>query len=250
MRNNFLFAVVLILFLSSSCISKKRIVYLQGKQDFNAVSNNYDPIIQRDDRLSIIVTSLEVEAARPFNLNQNSTGNVNLNNNPLATYLVDVEGKIEFPVLGTISVEGFTLNQLRNILREKLAVYLKSPVINVTINNFKVTVLGEVQVPGIVSFNNHRVTLLDAIASAGDLTAFGKRQNILIIRDYQGIKTFNRVDITKADFVNSPFYYLDQNDVIYVEQRKTKMDATALPNLPIILSIVTFITTVVLLINR
>ena len=92
--------------------------------------------------------------------------------------------------------------------------------------------------------------MLDALAASGDLTIFGKRDNILLIRDFQGVKTYNRLDITQADFVNSPFYYLDQNDVIYVEARKGKIDASALPNLPIILSVITFITTALLLLTK
>lgn len=226
----------------SSCISKKRIVYLQGNQDFSSVSTNYDPLIQRDDKLAITVSSLEMEAARPFNLVQSA--------NTSSTYLVDVAGKIDFPVLGTIAVEGFSISELKVLLKEKLAIYLKNPVINITIQNFKVTVLGDVKSPGIKVFENHRVTLFDALGASGDLTAFGKRKNILIVRDYQGIKSFNRVDITQANFVNSPFYYLDQNDVVYVEQRKAKIDSTALPNLPLVVSIVSFLTTMVLLLNR
>ncbi len=231
----------------SSCISKKKIVYLQGNQDFSSVSTNYDPLIQRDDRLAITVSSIEMDAAKPFNLTQSTN---NQSNNTQTTYLVDVTGKIDFPVLGTLSVEGYSISELRVFLKEKLSLYLKNPVVNITIKNFKITVLGDVKSPGVKTFDNHRVTLFDAIGDAGDLTAFGKRNNILIIRDYQGIKSFNRVDITKANFVNSPFYYLDQNDVVYVEQRKAKMDSTAFPNLPLILSILSFLTTMVLLINR
>ena len=104
--------------------------------------------------------------------------------------------------------------------------------------------------PGIKSFNNHRVTLFDAIGASGDLTVFAKRYNILIVRDIQGLKTFNRVDITKADFVNSPFYYMDQNDLVYVEQRKAKIDTTALPSLPLYASIFSLLLTVTLLVTK
>lgn len=228
-------------------------VYLQGNQDFNNASANYDPIIQRDDRLSIHVNTLELEASRPFNLDQSSSTNTSSGSsgtNSNSTYLVDVAGKIDFPVLGTLPVEGFTISELKTMLKEKLKPYLINPVINITIQNFKVTVLGDVNGPGIKTFNNHRVTLLDAIGASGDLTIFGKRTNILLIRDYQGIKSFNRIDITKADFVNSPFYYLDQNDVVYVEQRKAKMDATALPSLPLIFSVLSFITTIAFLVTK
>jgi polysaccharide biosynthesis/export protein len=252
LQNYLLYILSALLF--ASCVSKEKMIYLQGNLDTDKKSLNYDPLIQRDDRLSIIVSSLDFEASKSFNLNQ-SSANANANvsvgaNNVQNTYLVDVDGTIDFPVLGTLSVEGFTINQLKILLKEKLAVYLTNPIVNISIQNFKVTVLGDVNSPGIKTFFNHRVTLLDAIGASNDLTVYGKRYNILVIRDYQGVKSFNRVDITKADFVNSPFYYLDQNDVIYVEQRKSKLDASALPNLPLIFSILSFVTTLVFLVSR
>jgi polysaccharide export outer membrane protein len=136
------------------------------------------------------------------------------------------------------------------MLTDKLKAYLVDPIINIRILNFKVTVLGAVGSPGIKNFNTNRVTILDALAISGDVTPFGLRQEVMIIRDYQGVKSFNTIDLTKADLVNSPFYYLDQNDVIYIRERKAKIDATALPNLPIIISTVSFLTTMILLLTR
>lgn len=235
MKNYFLYFTIVFVFLFSSCVSKKKFVYLQGAQDFGTVSSNYDPIIQNDDLLSIVVSTLEPDAAVPFNT---------------PSYLVDNEGKIDFPVIGNLQVAGFSIKELKNMLKQKLASQLVDPVINIKILNFKVTVLGDVAQPGVKIFQNHRVTLFDAIGASGDLTAFGKRYNLLIVRDIQGLKTFNRVDITKADFVNSPFYYLDQNDLVYVEQRKAKIDSTALPNLPLYISVFTFLLTVTLLVTK
>ncbi len=219
----------------SSCVSKKKFVYLQGSQDFNDISTNYEPIIQNDDVLSIVVSTQEVDASTPFNS---------------ASYLVDNEGKIDFPVIGNIQVSGFSIKELKNLLKQKLAAHLIDPAINIKILNFKVTVLGDVASPGVKSFGNHRVTLFDAIGASGDLTVYAKRFNILIVRDNQGLKTFNRVDITKADFVNSPFYYLDQNDLIYVEQRKAKIDTTALPSLPLYASVFSLLLTLTLLVTK
>jgi polysaccharide biosynthesis/export protein len=235
MKNYFLYISLVFIFLLSSCVSKKKFVYLQGSQEFNEISANYEPIIQSDDILSIVVSTLEVEASAPFN----ST-----------SYLVDNEGKIDFPVLGTIQVSGYSIKELKNLLKQKLAVHLIDPVINIRVLNFKVTVLGDVANPGLKLFNNHRVTLFDAIGASGDLTLYAKRYNILIVRDNQGLKTFNRVDITKADFVNSPFYYLDQNDLVYVEQRKAKIDTSALPNLPVYASIFSLLLTITLLVTK
>ncbi len=261
--------VLLLIFplLFSSCVSNKNFLYLQGSQNSTNSSYNYEPIIQKDDRLSIRVNTLEPEASVPFNLegSQNNSGNyrnplnsVNSPNNNNTTnnnssnigYLVDQKGTIDFPVIGTMSVAGFTIDQVKILLKEKLSVYLKDPIVNIQLLNFKVTVLGDVASPGIKIFNSNRVTLLDAIGASYDLTVFGKRKNILLIRDFQGVKTFNRIDITKADFVNSPFYYLDQNDVIYIESRKAKVDATALPNLSLIVSVVSFISTLLFLVIK
>lgn len=247
--NKYSIYIILILsLLTTSCMSKKKYYYLQGTQDFKNVSVNYEPIIQNDDKISIIVSSNEVEAAAPFNL----IATTNLQDASIGmTYLVDNKGNIEFPVIGTLSVAGYSLNELEAMLKKKLSVYFKNPpVVNIVITNFKVTVLGEVKSPGIKAFTNHRVTILEALGAAGDLTVFGKRNNVLIVRDFQGIKSFNRIDLTKADLVSSPFYYLDQNDVIYVEERKAKVDANAIPNLPVIISIFTFLTTIVLLVTR
>lgn len=257
MKKNLLLVLILPLFFSS-CISNKDFVYLQGSQNVITSSFNYEPIIQNDDRLSIRVNTLEHEASVPFNLEDSKSNSVNLTNIPNTNgnnssnigYLVDEKGTIDFPVIGTISVAGFTIAQVKIFLKEKLSIYLKDPIINIQLLNFKVTVLGDVGSPGIKTFNSNRVTLLDAIGASSDLTLFGKRKNILLIRDFQGVKTFNRIDITKADFVNSPYYYLDQNDVIYIESRKAKVDASALPNLGLIISVVSFITTLLFLIIK
>ena len=254
--------IILLIFplIFSSCLSKKNFLYLQGSENFINSSSSYEPIIQNDDRLSIRVNTLEPEASVPFNLDgiksnssnlTNSSNSANTSNNSSTNnsgYLVDEKGTIDFPVIGTISVAGFTIAQVKIYLKEKLSVYLKDPIINIQLLNFKVTVLGDVASPGIKTFFSNRVTLLDAIGASSDLTIFGKRKNILLVRDFQGVKTFNRIDITKADFVNSPFYYLDQNDVVIVESRKAKIDATALPNLSLIVSLVSFITTMIFLV--
>lgn len=236
-----------------SCVSKKKYYYLQGDYNMGNAAANYEPIIQKDDRISIVVMTYQRELSEPFNLSMGGNGNVgggNIMNNPNAGYLVDSEGTIDFPTLGKLSVAGYTIEQLRLMLTEKLKAYLVDPIINIRILNFKVTVLGAVLNPGVKSFNTNRVTILDVLAESGDVSPFGRRQEVLIIRDYQGVKSFNTIDLTKADLVNSPFFYMDQNDVVYVRERKAKIDATALPNLPIIVSSISFLTTMVLLLTR
>lgn len=241
-----------ILITLSSCVSKKKIIYLQGQQNQSSNQVNYEPIIQNDDLLSITISSVEPELAAPFNIDQlQSSGSGSGTNMNKTTYLVDTAGEIDFPVLGKIKVIGLTKTLLKQQIKERLSLYLTDPIINIRIVNYKISVLGEVNKPGSYTLTGDRITLLEVIANAGDLTLYGKRDNILIIRDYLGTKTYNRVDITKADFVNSPFYYLDQNDVVYVEPRKARIDGTAIGgNITAIMSIASFLITTTLLLTR
>lgn len=152
-------------------------------------------------------------------------------------YLVDRNGNIEFPVLGKLQVGGLSRTEVLQSLKDKIAVYIKNPIINLRIMNFKVSLQGEVNMPGTYSIASERVTLIEALSMAKDLTIYGKRDNILVIREINGAKSYNRVDITKADFINSPFYYLTQNDVVYIEPNKTKVNASAVgPNTSVIIS--------------
>jgi polysaccharide biosynthesis/export protein len=251
MINKHYILYLLIIVSFSSCVPRKNIVYLQGQQIQSSGDVNYEPQIQNDDMLSITIMSTEPELAAPFNIDQIQSG-VNNNSSLLkTTYLVDNAGEIDYPIIGKIKVAGFTKTYLKQYLKERLAIYIKDPLINIRIVNFKVSVLGEVSRPGTFALSGDRVTLLEVIANAGDLTLYGKRDNILIIRDYLGTKTYNRVDITKADFVNSPFYYLDQNDVVYVEPRQAKIDSTAISsNVSTIISILGFVITTTLLLTR
>jgi polysaccharide biosynthesis/export protein len=242
-----------ILITLNSCVSKKKIIYLQGQQNQSSNEVNYEPLIQNDDLLSITISSVEPELAAPFNIEQlqSASGTSSSSSLTKSTYLVDSVGEIDFPVLGKIKASGYTKTYLKQYLKERLALYLTEPIINIRILNYKVSVLGEVNKPGNYTFNGDRVTLLEVIANAGDLTLYGKRDNILIVRDYLGTKTYNRVDITKADFVNSPFYYLDQNDVVYVEPRKARIDGTAIGgNVTAIMSIASFLITTTILLTR
>ncbi len=254
MNKKHLLLYLFIAFSLSSCLSKKKIIYLQGQQTESGSVSNYEPQIQKDDLLSISILSSDPEIAAPFNIDQlqGTATSVGGGNSLIkSTYLVDNVGAIELPVIGRIEVAGFTKTYLKQYLKERLSIYIKDPIINIRIVNFKVSILGEVKQPGTYPLAGDRVTLLEAIAGAGDLTLYGKRDNILIIRDYLGTKTYNRVDITKADFVNSPFYYLDQNDVIYVEPRKAKIDSTAIgSNVGTIISILGFVITTTLILTR
>ena len=235
--------VLAVLFSLTSCVSRKKTVYFQGDQNASIADVNYEPKIQNDDLLSIRVLSSQSELSASFNV----TSSTNLDG-----YLVDQYGDIEFPVLGKLHVAGYSKTELKQFFKDKLALYLTDPIIDVKILNFKVSIIGEVNTPGTFKFTTDRVTILDLLAVCGDLTPFGKRDNVLLVRDYQGKKIFNRIDITKSDLVNSPFYYLDQNDVVYVEPRKAKIDSAGIigTNVVTIISIFTGLLTTYLILTR
>jgi polysaccharide biosynthesis/export protein len=228
----FLLAVVSISLFS--CVSKKDIIYYRNVASINnkELTNSYEIKIQPDDLLMINVTCDDPEISKPFNINnnfgnnqQNFGGNQNQQNG--SVYLVDINGFINFPVLGSLKIGGLTRTELMKMLTERVSEYIKNPLIIVTIRNYKVTVQGEVAAPGIYSFDTERFTLVDALLKAGDLKIQAKRDNILVIRQTDGIVTYNRVDITKTDFINSPFYYLRQNDMVYVEPNRMAIQASA-----------------------
>jgi polysaccharide export outer membrane protein len=258
MKNIFLFKRSLLLFLPLflfSCASRKDIVYYQDidSVSFKEKTNSYEIKIQPDDLLMIIVSAEDPEIAAPFNLKTYST--VNPTKQDVAgaqttqLYLVDANGFIDFPILGRLKVSGMARSQLAQLFQDKISVYIKNPIVNLRIMNFKISVQGEVTLPGSYTISSERVTLIEALSMAKDLTIYGKRDNILIIREIDGVKTYNRVDITKADFINSPFYYLSQNDVVYVEPNKNKVNGSAVgPNTGVIISITSLLITLITLI--
>jgi polysaccharide export outer membrane protein len=178
-----------------------------------------------DDFLSIIISDLDEESATQFNIKfsiNQITGYSN-GSNVLSGYLVDSQGAINMPVLGRIKVAGLSKNELIKILEDKLKDYLKNPVVNITIQNYKVTVLGEVNMPGTYRIPNDRITILEAIGLAGDLKITGLRKNVIVIREVNGIQTKFTIDLTKSNFLNSPVYFLNQNDVVYIEPNVASM---------------------------
>lgn len=259
MRNFFLvkktipFLLVLLIF---SCKPREEMVYYQNIDGManTTESNSYEIKIQPDDLLMIIVSADDPETAIPFNLSSVSVPSANSMNasrgqETMQSYLVDANGVIDFPVLGKLKLSGLTRSEVLQLFRDKISKYIKNPIINLRIMNFKVSVQGEVTLPGTYNVPSERITLIEAISMAKDLTIYGKRDNILIIREVNGVKSYNRVDITKADFINSPFYYLAQNDVVYVEPNKTKINGAAVgANTGVIISITSLLITVITLI--
>ena len=213
-----------------SCVSKKKIVYMQdidNQKSYNS-SQRYEATLQPDDLLSVIVSAENPEVTIPFNLPQ-IQGNYQLNEDQsnIKTYLIDNDGFIEFPVVGKLKLGGLTRSQAINVLSEKISFYIKNPSINLRILNYKISVLGHVVKPGSYTIPSERITFLEALSLAGDLTMYGKRNNILVIHDEEGKKTYNRIDLTKVDLLNLEHYYLSQNDIIYVEPNKTAVNGSA-----------------------
>jgi|TARA_R110000744_G_scaffold102063_7_gene196416 polysaccharide export outer membrane protein len=254
-NNSILFVraiLVCILVLLSSCASRKDVVYFQDTGNFETLVNN-NAFVSRfkvDDLVSIHVSSLNPEASVPFNLFRGaSEGGFGAEQ---VDYLVDQAGEIDFPVIGKLKIEGLSPDELRLLLRDRLSVYLKDPIINIRLRNFTVTVLGEVLRPGTYPVNGEQITILEALGLAGDLTLRGVRNNVLVIRDFNGTKLYTRVDLTSKDIVKSPVYYLTQNDVVYVEPNKSGIKETSLDaRASIYVSIASvLITSTVLLLTR
>jgi polysaccharide export outer membrane protein len=245
---------VLTFFVLLSCASKKKVVYLQDIDQTKSYDSStlYEPKLQPDDLLSIIVSAENPELTVPFNLPQ-IQGNYEINNNQngIKTYLVDNFGFIEFPVIGKLKLGGLTRTEATAKLVAAVSEYIKNPIVNLRILNFKVSILGEVLKPSSFTLNSERITLLEAISMAGDLTIHGKRNNILIIREAEGKKTYNRIDITKSDFLNSPFYYLAQNDIVVVEPNKTRVNASGVgPNVTATISAISVLVTLMVVLLR
>lgn len=252
MKNSLKTAVAIVLLISmGSCVAKKEMLYLQDAEGINEIEAivKVEPKIQQDDLLAINVSALDAEAALPFNLFE-AGGAATSVAKPI-TYLVNSDGDINFPVLGKIKVEGFTTKEITNHLTEALAVYIKNPIVNSRLTNFKVTVLGEVKSPGTYPVPNERISILEAIGLAGDLTIQGKRKTVVLIREQNGKRTFVDIDLTSREMLNSPYFYLAQNDVLIVEPNKSKINSSAVgANTGIILSSISFLISIVAIIIR
>jgi polysaccharide export outer membrane protein len=221
--------------LTSSCVSNKKIAYFQDIQTVNQAKLENaaaftEPTIQPDDILSINIFTLNQQTGSIINqaaATPTLGGNTNSSLAAQSTgFLVDKNGEIELSLIGKVKVAGLTTYQARELIREKAAEVYKQPNVQLRFANFKVSVLGEVNAPSAYTLPNEKVSILDALSLAGDLTIYGKRDNVLIVRDNDGKKEFARLDLNSSNIFNSPFYYLKQNDVIYVEPNKRKVSAS------------------------
>lgn len=234
--------VVTLLF---SCASNKDILYMQGTPQNATVASTYEPVLQPADELMIVISTENPELAVPYNLNSVSleiNSGLSSDQSGILTYLISKDGTIEMPILGKVKLAGLTRMQAIDKIKELLVNHIKDPMVNIRLINFKVSVIGEVTKPGTLTVQNERVTILEAISFAGDLTIYGKRNSIMIIREVNGVKTINTVDLTSSDLINSPYYFLAQNDVVYVEPNKTKVNSSVIgPNIAVVLSSVSLL---------
>lgn len=224
--------LILLAALITSCSAPKNIAYLWNSDDVDLSQSQYlyDARIMPKDILTITVNTSNPEAAAPFNLTIPSTyspqGAVNWTSQTLQTYLVDNQGFIDYPVLGRIDVGGLTKSACEKMIRDKIKPYLnenENPVVTVRMSNYKISVLGEVASPGMFIVSNEKINILEALAQAGDLTIYGVRDRIRLIRENEkGRKEIHTLNLNDANLINSPYYYLQQNDIVYVEPNKVK----------------------------
>ena len=224
-----------VLLMCASCGSTKEVptlAYFQNLKDSvgklpDNVSN-YKIKIQPDDELIITITSTLPEATAMYNLplgNPSLKGNINATQSPrIQTHIVDRNGMIQLPVLGEIQAAGLSTKELEAVIKHRVSEHVKDPFVRVEMINFTVNVMGEVRAPQRIVVGKERFSVLDALAAAGDLTEYGKRDNVLVIRTENGKSTYHRLNLTDGSIYASPYFYLQQNDVVYVEPNDIKID--------------------------
>ena len=235
----FKISAVLTLVFLSSCASRQDVVYFQDEAITSAIENqnsNFELRFQPDDLITINVSSSQafdsdgLDVTKPFNLpavSYNSTVIDAQGSLKMQAYLIDPNGDIEFPVLGTLKLGGLTKIEAKTLLKSKLGVYINDPFVTIRLANFTITIFGEVKNPGTFTIQDEKISLPQALGLAGDLTIFGRRDNIVLIREVNGEKKYAKFDLTSINVMNSPNYYLTQNDVIYVEPNNARVRSSS-----------------------
>ncbi|UZO81456.1 polysaccharide biosynthesis/export family protein [Aquimarina sp. ERC-38] len=249
------FRTILLVLCLQSCVSKKDIIYLQDSSFFKEDSILYDQVlIQPDDILSIVVSASVPETTIPYN-KQSSTQaiNVNLEVLKIQGYLVSNYGTIDFPILGRMNAAGKSMNEMKIFIEEELKSggHITDPVVSIRMLNAKFTVLGEVKLPGTYTYTEENISLLQALGYAGDLTINGKRNNVKVIRERNGKRSIEEIDLTSADWFKSPYYFVKPNDVIVVSPNTAKVkSAGIIGNASTVLTIASLILSSVILITN
>ena len=234
--------LILIVAIINSCASRQDVAYFQDEKigNFTQPKLFYDLIYQPNDMLTIDVSALDPDTVKPFNLGSvpfSQSLTLNQTGQRMQTYIVDKEGSINFPVLGEVKIGGLTRQEATDLLEEKISKYVKDPLVNIRITNFTITLLGEVNNPGSFIIQDEKATLAEALGLAGDLTIYGKRKNILLVREIGGVKKFSIIDLTSVRSLSASTFGLKQNDLIYVEPNGTKLRSSSFnPNYGVLIS--------------
>lgn len=240
--------------LALACASSKDIVYFQDIDEVNLakLTTEYEAVIKKDDRLTIVVSGPDKTVTAPYNLTLGEmTGSSSGSTNPESatlSYLVDSRGDIDFPILGRIHVEGMTRNQLVEYLTAEIGRDVKDPIVYVSFRNFKITVLGEVRSPGTYTIDSEKINILQALGRAGDLNLTAQRDGIILLREENGVEKHYKIDLKNSSLLDSPYFFLQQNDVLYVPPSATRV-ATATTATGIWSVVLSSVTTTVALVS-
>jgi polysaccharide export outer membrane protein len=249
-----LLALISFIFLLTSCANKKDILYYQDlKSNSQSAINYIQNEILINDILYIKVDALIADSSKPFNIDTGTGGMINPEMIKLQGYLVSQEGTIVFPILGNVKVAGKTTIELEKIIAKMLndKGFIKDANVNVRVINSKVTILGEVKSPGTYSFDEQNISLNQAIGYAGDLTINGKRNDVILIRESNGTRTYVKLDLTSSDWFSGPYYYIKQNDVIIVNPNGPRVLTSGyLSNIGAIVGILSFAVTLFILFKQ
>jgi polysaccharide export outer membrane protein len=250
------FAFLLLAVLMSGCAAKRNLVYMSNLADTAAyranIANTVEPKLQPGDILSIVVTNVDPETSNLLNKGLLPVTNTNVLGSNLPTpevpgYLVDKSGDIIFPVAGKVKVAELTVDEAAKKLGDVLGTYVKKPIVAMRVLNFKITVIGEVSKPGIFNIPNAHVNVFEALGLAGDMTVYGKRENVSVIHEEGGVRTVTRIDLNTKEALQSPVFYLRQNDIVYIKPDKLKerQARTDTRTLSIIVAAATVITVII-----
>jgi polysaccharide export outer membrane protein len=255
-RKYFTSIIIIGVFLFSSCASKRETVYLNDLSDTIPsqtiqMSKFTEPIIQKDDILSISIETISPSATSANLQTAGSSSTSPTSTQPNTSgYLVDNNGEVQLPMIGKLKLTGLTTSQAKSLILEKAAFYLKDPIVQVRFVNFKITVIGEVNKPATYTVTSEKVSIFDALGMAGDLTIFGKRENVTLIRDNEGSKDIIRLNLASSNFVKSPYFFLKQNDVLYIQPNDAKIASNNSARRQILTTAISVISVIVLLITR
>jgi len=268
MNRNLLISSIFALFLISSCTTRDKASELNYMQNIEQIATeaslqNSVSTIQPGDQLVIVVSAKDLDVVKPFNQNY-SSGEIVQNTQPGGnvpssgqtviagpTYIVDSEGNIDFPVVGSLSTAGKTMEQFKDELRKRVTRYIINPTVSMRLANYKVTVLGEVNRPGQYIIPDGQSTILNALGLAGDLTMYGKRDDVLLVRSVNGEIAKERINLMDANFINSPYFNLKQGDVIYISANKTKEKTARLdPNAGLYIGVASIAVTILALVFK